>query len=69
VPLQSHEANPNPTTEMKESIAQVRTLHADFAFFLDQVAPGRSREKSLALTKLEEAAMWANKAITRVGVE
>lgn len=39
------------------------TAHA-FALDIVEAAP-RSRERSLALTKLEEAVMWANAAIAR----
>lgn len=35
-----------------------------FAVVIDQLCPN-SREKSLAITKLEEAMMWANASIAR----
>jgi hypothetical protein len=34
-----------------------------------EVATAPSRERSLAATKLEEAVMWANKAVSRHGAE
>lgn len=34
------------------------------ALLIDELCPN-SREKSLAMTKLEESAMWANAAIAR----
>lgn len=43
---------------------QVRTMCLDVAQDLTALLP-ESREKSLAITKLEEAMMWANAAIAR----
>lgn len=40
----------------------VRSNFIEFACFLDEILPP-GRAKSLALTHLEDAAMWANKAI------
>lgn len=42
----------------------VRTRCGDLAAFLNEVVP-EGREKSLAVTKVEEAMMWANAAIAR----
>ena len=42
----------------------IRDTAKRFAEFLDEVCP-ESREKSLALTKLEESVMWANASIAR----
>jgi hypothetical protein len=42
----------------------IRTYAKMFAETIDSECPG-SREKSLAMTKLEEAVMWANAAIAR----
>ncbi|UPK45754.1 DUF7681 family protein [Paenibacillus pabuli] len=42
----------------------VRDSCRDLADALDKLLPN-SREKSLALTKLEETMMWANAAIAR----
>ena len=56
---------PMPTSATKES--RLRTIRDKFAILADQIdreCPD-SREKSLALTKLEEAAMWTEKAIER----
>ena len=36
----------------------------DFSAFIDSLCPD-SREKSLAITKIEESVMWANAAIAR----
>lgn len=44
---------------------RVRNECRVLAQFLDDVIPDESREKSLAITKIEEAMMWANAAIAR----
>ncbi len=51
-----------PTLLGHEQITAVREEFSEIHEFLTEVCPN-SREKSLALTKLEEAAMWAIKAI------
>ena len=43
---------------------RIRSFAKDFAYLLDDVCP-TSREKSLALTNLEQAVMWANASIAR----
>lgn len=43
----------------------VRDQARQFASMLDRVCGGDCREKSLAMTALEEAMMWANAAIAR----
>ncbi len=48
-------------TEMYE---RIRSKAKEFAYLIDEVCPD-SREKSLAMTKLEEASMWANASIAR----
>ena len=53
---------PNDGTPMKYSIIRDNAKH--FALILNDMCPD-SREKSLALTKLEETVMWANAAIAR----
>ncbi|KUF07249.1 hypothetical protein [Leucobacter sp. G161] len=51
-----------PTEEQLEAQRKIRDAVAEAGWLLeDLVAP--SREQSLALTKLEEALMWAGKAI------
>ncbi|WP_336759415.1 Acb2/Tad1 domain-containing protein [Paenibacillus sp. USHLN196] len=42
----------------------VRAECKELAYAFDELLPN-SREKSLAMTKLEEAMMWANAAIAR----
>lgn len=41
---------------------EIRTNFLDFAEALDEILPD-GRAKSIAMTKLDEAAMWSNKAI------
>lgn len=53
-----------PTTADVMLLDSVRTQAKDLALALDTLCPN-SREKSLAITKLEEAVMWANAAIVR----
>ena len=36
----------------------------ELAYLIDDLCP-KSREKSLAITKIEEAMMWANASIAR----
>lgn len=43
----------------------VRNAGLELARHIDESAPD-SREKSLAITKIEEAVMWANAAIARI---
>lgn len=51
-----------PTAEHVEQIKQVREAMKELNdLILDLIPP--CRERSLAITKLEESSMWANKAI------
>lgn len=60
---------PRALTERKaEGIGVVRQVIGGAADEIDTLVPP-SREKSLALTKLEEAAFWANAAIARSATE
>ena len=43
---------------------RIRAQALDFAEYLEEECPP-SRERSLAITKLEECVMWANAAIAR----
>lgn len=53
-----------PDTDQVSSHESVRDRCKDLAHHLDVMLPP-GREKALALTKLEEALMWANAAIAR----
>jgi hypothetical protein len=43
---------------------QIREKAKELAYLIDELVPD-SREKSLAMTKLEECSMWANAGIAR----
>lgn len=53
-----------PKNEQSVRYSAIRGMAYDFAEFLNQQCPD-SREKSLAITHLEDAVMWANAAIAR----
>lgn len=53
-----------PQPGQPEKYSRLRDEAKSFARTIDVLCPD-SREKSLALTKLEEAVMWANAAIAR----
>lgn len=53
-----------PKNDQAKQYDVIRKHMLDIASFLDAYIPD-SREKSLAITKLEEATMWANAAIAR----
>ena len=53
-----------PKDGQPERYENLREIASEFAAQIMEQCPP-SREKSLALTKLEEAVMWANAAIAR----
>ena len=53
-----------PKPGQPEIYTDIRNTAKEFALKLDALCPD-SREKALALTKLEETVMWANAAIAR----
>lgn len=53
-----------PTDEKIAKYEAVRGLAESLAHFIDDVCPD-SREKSLSITNLEQAVMWANAGIAR----
>lgn len=53
-----------PQEGQPEKYEAIRDLALTTAKFINDVCPD-SREKSLSMTKLEEAVMWANAAIAR----
>lgn len=54
----------SPKEGQPEKYQVIRDNAKDLAYFIEQLCPN-SREKSLAMTKLEEAVMWANTSIAR----
>lgn len=55
-----------PKPGQPEIYQDIRTLAKELALDINEVVP-EGREKSLALTKLEEAVFWANAGISRHG--
>ncbi|MFR9710756.1 hypothetical protein ACL02P_15410 [Paenibacillus sp. MB22_1] len=53
-----------PQPGQPEIYQEIRDKAKELAYLIDEKAPN-SREKSLAMTKLEEAVMWANAGIAR----
>jgi hypothetical protein len=53
-----------PKGDQSERYISIREKAMVFAKWLDEYCPP-SREKSLAITKLEECVFWANAAIAR----
>ena len=53
-----------PKKGQPEKYGRIRSMAKDLAYLIDELVPD-SREKSLAMTKLEEATMWANAGIAR----
>lgn len=53
-----------PKGSQQARYERIRNFGKDFAYAVDQMCPN-SREKSLALTNLEQAIMWANASIAR----
>ncbi len=55
-----------PSPEQVSLYGAIRDEAKDLAELVNRVCP-ESREKSLAMTKIEEAVMWANASIARSG--
>jgi hypothetical protein len=53
-----------PKEGQPEMFVQIRDKGYELAKLIDELCPD-SREKSLAITKIEEAIMWANAGIVR----
>ena len=53
-----------PTGEQPKYYEDIRDRAANLALFINAMCPD-SREKSLAITKIEEAVFWANASIAR----
>ena len=53
-----------PKDGQAEKYEAIRSKAKELAYLIDEMCPG-SREKSLAMTKLEECVMWANASVAR----
>jgi len=53
-----------PKEGQPEKYELLRAKVKELAYLIDEMCPN-SREKSLAMTKLEESSMWANASIAR----
>ena len=53
-----------PKDDQVGKYTKLRAAAKEFAYLLTDLCPN-SREKSLAMTKLEECIMWANASIAR----
>lgn len=53
-----------PTEESVRKLQDIRNLAKQFAFLINDLTPD-SREKSLAISNLEQAVMWANAGVVR----
>ncbi|MEV2908587.1 hypothetical protein ABNF65_07975 [Paenibacillus larvae] len=53
-----------PKPEQVEKYTALREKAKELAYLIDDLCPN-SREKSLALTNLEQSIMWANASIAR----
>ena len=51
-----------PTEDSVKKMAEIREAFSDLHSLIESLAPA-SRERSVALTELETAHMWTNKAI------
>jgi len=53
-----------PKNGQNDKYLALRAKGKELAYLIDELCPN-SRDKSLAMTKLEEAIMWANASIAR----
>lgn len=53
-----------PKSDQPQRYVQLRAKALEFAQLINDLCP-ESREKSLAITNLEESVMWANASIAR----
>lgn len=53
-----------PKDDQPAKYQAIREKAKELAYLIDELVPD-SREKSLAMTKLEECSMWANAGIAR----
>ena len=57
-------------TALEKQIKDIKRLRSDIDFHIQQAkAVGKSRETSLAITKLQEAVMWLGMELKRINEE
>lgn len=54
-----------PKEGQPKKYEEIRNSAKELAYLFDKLSPDNSREKSLAMTKLEEAVFWINASIAR----
>jgi hypothetical protein len=54
----------SPNDKQQQIYQSIRSKAKELAYLIQDLVP-ESREKSLAMTKLEESVMWANAAVAR----
>ncbi|WP_076127904.1 Acb2/Tad1 domain-containing protein [Paenibacillus odorifer] len=54
----------SPKNGQPEKYTEIRNKAKELAYLIDELVPN-SREKSLALTNLEQSVFWANAGIAR----
>lgn len=64
IPLEERFTYHPPKGDQWQRYVSIRLRAMDLAFFLQDVCPA-SRERTLAIGKLEEAVMWSNSSIAR----
>lgn len=62
MPIDKPYAYHKPSTEGHEKITRLRELYSEVERTIKEVCP-ESRQRAVAITKNEEAAMWAIKAV------
>lgn len=55
-----------PTGDQPKHYATIRNMAKNLALYLNGICPD-CRAKSIAMTKLEETVMWANKSLAEGG--
>ena len=63
-PLENNFKHHSPKEGQKDKYEALRAKGKELAYMFDDLCPP-TRERALALTKLEESIMWANASIAR----
>lgn len=62
--IESRFTSHKPTGHKLDKYAEIREKGKEMAYLIEKLCPA-CREKALAMTKIEEAVMWANAGIAR----